>query len=269
MPPVAIPWTKLPFVFDPVGLQEDLQSIPSQAWVPHFNPQDYSGEWSSVALRSRSGRADDITAQGAVEDFHDTPLAAQCPHLWAAVEAFELPLKSVRLLRLHAGSRVREHCDRDLRLDAGELRIHIPVATNKDVEFIVANRRLELGEGEAWYIDFSQPHRIDNRGDTDRTHLIIDGTLNDWAIALLQRALSEVVTESFEPERMASLRRFREQVLNDEGLQTELLKITDREKFLDAVVGAGRERGFAFELSEVESEFNERRRGWVERSVSA
>jgi hypothetical protein len=269
LPPVAIPWTKLPFAFDPVGLRVDLQSIPSQAWVPHFNPQDYSGEWSSVALRSRSGRADDITAQGAVEDFHDTPLAAQCPHLWAAVRAFAFPLKSVRLLRLHAGSRVREHCDRDLRLASGELRIHVPVATNEDVEFIVANRRLELCEGEAWYIDFSQPHRIDNRGAADRTHLVIDGTLNDWAVALLQRALSEVVTESFEPARAASLRLFREQVFEDKQLQTELLKITDREKFLDAVVAAGVEQGFDFELGEVESEFNRRRGEWLERSVGA
>jgi hypothetical protein len=220
-------------------------------------------------LRSKSGSAKDITAQGVEEEFKDTPLAVQCPHLWAAVKAFEFPKRSVRLLRLHAGSRVREHRDVDLGLADGMLRIHVPVVTNADVEFVVANRRLDLREGEAWYIDFSQPHRIDNRSATDRTHLIIDGTLNDWAVALLERALREVVTESFEPERVASLRRFREQVFEDERLQTELLKITDREKFLDAVVAAGVERGFAFEMGEVESEFNRRRGEWMERSLGA
>ena len=269
MPPVAIPWTKLPLAFDPVGLREDVQAIPVDAWVPHFNHQDYHGEWSGVALRSKSGRADDITAQGSDEEFHNTALAAQCSHLWEAVEAFEFPKRSVRLLRLHAGSRVREHRDADLGLADGMLRIHVPVTTNEDVEFIVANRRLILREGEAWYIDFSQPHRIDNRSTVDRTHLIIDGTLNDWAAALLQRSLSEVVTESFEPARVASLRLFREQVFEDAGLQSELLEITDREKFLGAVVASGVERGFDFELGEVESEFNRRRIEWLERSVVA
>jgi FixJ family two-component response regulator len=81
--------------------------------------------------------------------------------------------------------------------------------------------------------------------------------------------LREVVTESLESERVASLRRFREQVFEDERLQTELLKITDREKFLDAVVAAGVERGFAFEMGEVESEFNRRRGEWMERSLGA
>jgi len=68
---------------------------------------------------------------------------------------------------------------------------------------------------------------------------------------------------------VASLRLFREQVFEDAGLQSELLEITDREKFLDAVVASGMERGFDFELGEVESEFNRRRIEWLERSVVA
>jgi chromosome condensin MukBEF MukE localization factor len=81
--------------------------------------------------------------------------------------------------------------------------------------------------------------------------------------------LSEVVTESFEPARAVNLRLFREQVFRDAELQTELLRISDREKFLEAVVAAGAERGFDFELVEVESEFNRRRVEWLERSVGA
>ncbi len=269
MPPVRLPWTKLPFFFDPVGLRADVQSIPSDAWVPHFNPQDYEGQWSSIALRSKSGRSNEIIAHGAAGEFSDTPLMAQCPNLRAAVEAFEFPLKSVRLLRLHAGSRIREHRDRDLGLADGELRIHVPVATNEDVEFVVANRRLILREGEAWFIDFSQPHRINNRSSSDRVHLVIDGTVNDWSTALLDRAMREIPTESFEPEGISSLRRFSEIVFDDPQLQSQLLAISDRRKFLDAVVAAGAERGCTFENTEAEAALNLRQHEWMMRSVCA
>lgn len=261
MPPVPLPWTKLPFFFDPAGLRAEVQSIPADAWVPHFNQHDYEGQWSSVALRSKGSRSDAIT--GAAEDFHDTQLAAQCPHLRAAVEAFEFPKKSVRLLRLHAGSRVREHRDSDLGLSDGELRIHVPVSTNEDVEFVVSNRRLILREGESWYIDFSQPHRIHNRSTSDRIHLVIDGTVNDWATALLDRSVREIATESFEPAGITSLRRFSEMVFEDPQLQSQLLAITDQRRFLDAVVAAGAANGCAFDLAEAESILDQRKREWL------
>ena len=255
--------------FDPALLRADVQGIAEAAWVPHFNSADYEGRWSSVALRSKSGRVNDITAQGAAEEFRDTPLLAECPHLQAAVEAFQFPQKAVRLLRLHAGSRVREHRDVDLGLADGELRIHVPVATSDEVEFVVANRRLLLREGEAWYIDFSQPHRIDNRSAIDRIHLVIDGTVNAWATALLERSVEEIVTETFEPSGVARFRAFRETVFEDTQLQAELLQITEREKFLSAVVAAGAARGYGFGQAEVESAYNLRRREWMERSVGA
>jgi hypothetical protein len=175
----------------------------------------------------------------------------------------------VRLLRLHAGSRVREHRDADLGLADGELRIHVPVVTSEQVEFVVANRRLMLREGEAWYIDFSQPHRIDNRGASDRIHLILDGTLNEWAAALLQRSVEEIVTETFEPAGAAGFRVFREMVFEDLQLQEEMLRAAERPRFLQAVVAAGAERGYGFGMAEVESILNQRRREWMERSVGA
>src|SRR5208283_5442468 len=128
--PAMIPWTKLPFFFEPARLRADLEAVADSAWVPHFNREDYTGQWSSVALRSRSGRADDIQPRGQAAEFIDTPLAALCPQLKEVVDAFDFPKKSVRLLRLHAGARVREHRDPDLKLADGEIRIHVPVASN-------------------------------------------------------------------------------------------------------------------------------------------
>ena len=260
------PWTKLPLFFDPGPLHADLDVIPESAWVPHFNLNDYAGRWSSTALRSLSGRADDIQPRGQAADFTDTPLAAQCPHLKAVIDAFDFPKKSVRLLRLHARSRVLEHRDPDLGLADGEIRIHVPIATNDRLEFVVANRRLILSEGEAWYIDFTQPHRIDNAGDTDRIHLVIDGSANEWALGLIKRGLQERVTETFEPDGVRSFRQFRAAVFEDPHLQAALLKVTDRPQLIDAVVSAGAARGYAFQRVEVESAYQQSHREWLERS---
>ncbi len=193
-----IAWTRLPFFFEPAGLKEDLAKLEETAWVPHFNKRDYEGTWNSLSLRSRSGRANDILPVGEVEEYSDTPLMELCPHLRAVVQSFRFPMRTVRLLRLEAGSRINEHVDRMLGVADGELRIHVPVTTNGALEFVVSGRRLVLHEGEAWYIDFSKPHRLYNGGETDRVHLVIDGVVNDWVVEMLQRSVREIVTESYE-----------------------------------------------------------------------
>lgn len=262
-----IPWTKLPFHFDPALLRSDLAAIEDTEWVLHFNRADFQGEWSGVSLRSTSGRANDISPRGTADEFIDTPLMAKCPHLRAAIESFHFPIKGVRLLRLHAGSRVKEHMDRDLGLADGELRIHVPVETNEHVEFIVANRLLPLKEGETWYIDFSQPHRIVNGGNMPRTHLIIDGTVNEWAKELLLKSTNDIVTETFNPPGMLQFDRFRALVFEDSALQQEFLDIKNPETLVKAVTAAGERYGFFFTTEDVDSVLQNNRRDWILRTL--
>jgi hypothetical protein len=261
---LAIPWTRLPLRFEVNLLRADLEAIPGTVWVSHFNQNDFVGAWSSISLRSLSGRMDDIQPRGRVADFTDTPLAAQCPYLKAVCDAFDFPKKSVRLLRLHPHSRVREHCDADLALADGEVRIHVPITTDDRAEFVVSNRRLILGAGESWFIDFTQPHRIDNPSDSHRVHLVIDGTANDWALQLIRRAAQELRTETFEPAGLQSFREFRERVLDDPHCQAELLQISDLQEFLEVVLDAGTRLGFRFGMADVESAYLEGRREWFE-----
>ena len=263
---MKIQWTKLPYSFDPALLQQDIASIAEEEWVPHFNRGDYEGKWSSIALRSRNGRADDIVPMGAAAGFHDTPLMERCPHLRDAVDTFAFPMKAVRLLRLHAGSRVREHVDPDLGVDDGEIRLHVPITTNDKMEFIVAGRQLKLREGESWYIDFSQAHRLHNGGDADRVHLLIDGEMNDWAKSLLHRAASEIVTETFEPAGAMQFAKFSEVVYEDKGLQMDFLEATQQVELLEAVVSAGGSRGYVFDRADVESVYRSNMKVWNSRA---
>src|SRR3569833_370830 len=176
----------LPLRFDRSQLQADLARIQPGEWVPHYNEQDYGGEWRGVALRSASGQPRGIVAHGS--SFSDTEVLKRCAYFREILAGFECRLLSVRLLGLAPGSFVREHCDRALGFDDGEVRIHIPIETNAGVEFYSCGERLRLEEGGCYYIDVSRAHRVVNRGTRDRVHLVIDAEVNDWIRGLFAQA---------------------------------------------------------------------------------
>ena len=177
---------KLPMTFEAVGLQADLQTILADEFIPHFNKAYYEGDWSVVPLRSIGGRADQIYPDPTkTKSYADTPLLARCPSVQALLATFHCELQAVRFLRLKAGSVVKEHRDYNLGYEDGEVRFHVPVLTNPDVEFIMDGRRVVMNPGEVWYHNFNLPHSVANKGGTDRIHLVIDCFLNDWLCELL------------------------------------------------------------------------------------
>ncbi|MFC6646287.1 aspartyl/asparaginyl beta-hydroxylase domain-containing protein [Granulicella cerasi] len=258
-------WTRLPFDFDVAPLQAEVGSIVEEQWVPHFNTHDYDGQWSSVSLRSASGRAEEIVPQSSSGEYLDTPLMAAMPALAAVVRQFQMPLKAVRLLRLHAGSRVKEHRDYDLGMDAGELRFHVPIITSDAVEFIVADRQLPLRAGESWYVDFSQPHRIFNGGTEHRVHLVIDGQLNAWADELLQTAVREIATPTSVPRGIEAFQAFSEMLQQDKPLRAALMQHRSPPELVAAVAAAAVERGFALDEDDVNSVLRAHRADWISR----
>jgi hypothetical protein len=42
--------------------------------------------------------------------------------------------------------------------------------------------------GEYWYLDFTLPHRVANRSDRSRIHLVIDCVVNPWLLEQLASA---------------------------------------------------------------------------------
>lgn len=172
--------------FDAARLQAELDAIVPTDFVPHFNTRYYQGDWSAVPLRSVGGRAGNIypdpTAKTA---YAPTPLLEQCPYVREVLAFFKCPQQAVRFLRLKAGSVIKEHTDLDLGFEDGEVRLHIPVRTNADVIFMLGGKRIIMHEGECWYANFNLPHSVENRGSTDRIHLVIDCVVNDWLRDLL------------------------------------------------------------------------------------
>jgi hypothetical protein len=187
----------LPLRFDVERLIADLARAQPADWVPHFNRGYYEGDWSALPLRSVGGETRRIfPAPVPIDQFADTPHMARFPYFREVVAAFPMPLRTVRLLRLSAGSSILEHTDGDLGYEDGQVRFHIPIVTSPLVEFRLAGHRLDMQPGEAWYADFNQPHSVRNEADVDRVHLVVDGLVNDWVHDVFREARQAYATES-------------------------------------------------------------------------
>jgi Aspartyl/Asparaginyl beta-hydroxylase len=183
---------RLPFAFDPAPLVADLDRLSPEDWIEQPLRANYEGGWDIVALRAAAGETHPLRlvyADPAATRFADTPWLDRLPAFRAALARFECPLRSVRLMRLTAGSRIKEHVD-DLDAEVGNLRLHVPVTTGPDVNFRLAERRVEMAPGSVWYLRLSDPHSVDNRGTNDRIHLVLDATVNDWLARMLSEGAS-------------------------------------------------------------------------------
>ena len=176
---------KFPFSFDAKRLQAEARQFASDEWLSHFNTPIYQGDWSGIALRAAKGAASPIYPDPLAppEGFVETEMIRRCPYVKNVLSAFECELTTVRFLKLGAGAWIRPHRDYQLGIEDGEIRIHIPVATNPQVEFILNDQLIEMKEGEAWYLNFNLHHSVRNRGETERIHLVVDCIVNDWILS--------------------------------------------------------------------------------------
>ncbi|AGA92230.1 aspartyl/asparaginyl beta-hydroxylase-like dioxygenase [Thioflavicoccus mobilis 8321] len=176
-------YCRLHLDFDATALGAALaQAEKCGTWLPHFVTGNYEGDWSAIPLRSVDGHADNIYSLSTVspEAYRDTPQLAAAPYLREVLAAFQCPQTSVRLLKLAAGSVIKEHRDQGLTFGDGSVRLHVPVRTSPQVEFYIEDEQVVMGAGECWYIDATLPHRLANRGERDRVHIVIDCLVNDW-----------------------------------------------------------------------------------------
>lgn len=172
---------KLPFHFDSTRLLADLGRVAEAEWIPHINRHDYEGRWSGAALRSVAGSAGNIVPEAPdLAAWQETALLRRCSYFREVLGTLACPLQAVRLLRLHAGSRIAEHVDRALDFDEGEVRLHVPIVTHDQLHFYLDGARLVMRPGECWYTNVNLPHSVENRGTIDRIHLVIDCQVDPW-----------------------------------------------------------------------------------------
>lgn len=179
---------KLPLEFDAQRLRDDLAKVRAGQWVEHFASIHSSGGWSGVALRAIDGSVAGLHS-GRADKYADTELLQNCAGFREVLQSFQCPLRRVRLLKLAAGASVSEHVDYGTGYNQNEIRIHVPVITHKDVEFISNGVPVTMHAGETWYLDTTYPHQLSNRSPVDRVHLVIDCQVNDWIKSMLPEAV--------------------------------------------------------------------------------
>jgi aspartyl/asparaginyl beta-hydroxylase (cupin superfamily) len=86
----------------------------------------------------------------------------------------EVKVQQAMLTKLNANTVIPRH------RDVGPLtnkthRIHVPVITNTQCIFTIENESRNLEAGDIWIIDnVGRYHSVENKGQQDRVHLIID-----------------------------------------------------------------------------------------------
>lgn len=215
---------KFPFIFDIKKLQNDLGKVINKNWTDHYNTNYYSGKWTSVALMSQNGKTDAIYAvPNGSEKIVATDILNSCSYFKEILDGFLFDKTAVRLLQLAVGADIKPHSDYCLGYEDGSFRLHIPIVTNSEVEFILDGTRLIMNEGECWYIDANFIHSVANRGTQDRIHLVIDGIRNEWTDALFYKEASQdqfikpepVISEEQKKLMIAELKRMNTPAANE------------------------------------------------------
>jgi len=175
---------RLPLHFDPALLLQDVREIEKQArWIDHWGAAP--GEWGVIALISADGSPESIHCNGG-DPGKPTPLLAKATHLQAAIGAFRAPILHARLSRLRPHASIRPHrdfgyaSDRRWSFERGFIRVHVPILTDERVQWRLADDRIDMRPGEAWYLNVCLRHSVENPTDDDRVHLVLELQVNQW-----------------------------------------------------------------------------------------
>ncbi len=226
-------YLKLPFQFDKKRLMADLESIIENQWIPHFNKGGYEGEWTSIALFAKDGDETNIFALSSDDsEIIETPIIKNCFYFKEVINHFKCSLLSVRLLRLGAGASIKPHSDYQLGYEDNSFRLHIPLSTNSDVNFVLDGDRLKMLPGECWYTNVNYTHSVSNEGKSDRIHLVIDGLRNAWSDKIFfllapKESFFPIKDENYSPE---TLKRIIEELKHSDQPAAEKLIIKLQEE---------------------------------------
>ena len=85
----------------------------------------------------------------------------------------ELGIVSAMFAKLPAGTEIPQHVD-VAELFGAAHRLHVPLVTHPDVQFVVDGERLPLKRGSLYEINNRRRHGVVNTSPIDRIHLVFD-----------------------------------------------------------------------------------------------
>ncbi|WP_030137984.1 aspartyl/asparaginyl beta-hydroxylase domain-containing protein [Pseudomonas fluorescens] len=250
-------FSRLPVTVNLPLLLQALAAVEEDRWQGHFNTAYHSGNWSGVALISA---ADALTE---LSPGRGRPLP-RAPWLederWRqALRDWPLEIVSARLLRLGPGGRIHEHRDYDLGGPDADLRLHVPLLSPPDVDFWLDGQIIPMKAGECWFLDLARPHRVANRSDRVRVHLVLDCRPGPW---LEQQIVDGLTSTPIAGIKQSDLACFQRRVEADPHLARTLQGLQDLDAFIESALALGAEQGFHFTREELCAAMRTGRRQW-------
>ena len=152
----------------------------------------HDGGWKAIGLITSGGDENEDREIPGVE-FKKTNLLKSMPNLNKFIDELNMKKKRVRIMKLEKKKKIFYHFDRTDSYDYDSLRLHIPIITNEKVFIQICNKKFHWKENEIWYGDFSFPHKVENNGNEDRYHLIIDCFKNEFTDKLIPQMYTEQI----------------------------------------------------------------------------
>lgn len=252
-------FSRLPVSIDLAPLLAALADLDEALWQPHFNQGYYEGEWSGVALISA---ANAVTALS----HGDGPAVPRQPWLtdprWQqGLHALQVDIRNARLMRLGPHSHIHEHRDYDLGGPDADMRLHIPLLTPEQVDFMLESRRVPMQAGECWFLDLDRAHSVDNHDSSPRVHLVIDCRPGAWLDAVIDAGLAS--TPAAGSGRFAlAFAGFSAWLERHPQACEALQAITDVDRFIERTLTLARDQGFVFSRAQVRAAMRQGRSRW-------
>ena len=191
---LATEFLRLPLTFDAPRLADEISQFDERDWRPH--PQGYPGN-TALALIAADGDPDSDEVKGPMRP---TPHLDRCPYLRQVLAAFHAVWGRTRLMRLDGNAEATPHSDTNYYWTQ-HVRVHVPIVTDANVQFVCGEKSVHMNAGEAWIFDTWQRHNVINPHPTRRIHLVADtiGSAEFWE--LVARAGAAPTHVPFDPLR--------------------------------------------------------------------
>ncbi len=170
------PFIRLPFACDPARLVAEVRGLDRGFWRAH--PEGHEGN-TALPLVALNGNLDD---DGVAGPMRPTPALTHCPSIQNIFAALNVPIGRSRLMRIEGNAEATMHVDTNYYWQR-RVRIHVPVITTPNVQFICGEQTINMKPGEFWIFDTWRMHNVINPEPTERIHLVIDtvGSPEFWA----------------------------------------------------------------------------------------
>ena len=174
---------------------EELQPIVNfcevnQEFSPVVTKFNKDNQWTAVSIRGYAGTIEQIGKGGVLGTLDDlmklqnTPLYDELD-MGKILDKIPAEKERVRLMKLEAGTIIAKHTDKvDKDIKTGKIvRLHVPVITHEEVQMTSwlpgGVAEFHMKKGSCWWLDVSLPHKVVNKSDIDRVHLVVDIYNND------------------------------------------------------------------------------------------